>query len=190
MKFGRASEFRGSVNEMKIYFENPVLKIRSMVESDAETFFKIFQSYGWNHEKETYQGYYRDQEKGARNVYVAEYEGKVAGYCTVVFRPQNGPWKGEAKPEICDLRVFNEYQHKGIGNRILSVLEEDVAAFADEVTLAVGLHYGYGRAQRLYVKRGYLPDGSGVWYGSQVVEQYADCCNDDSLNLYMSKKLK
>ena len=41
----------------------------------------------------------------------------------------------------------------------------------------------------LYVKRGYIPDGNGVWYQEKTLEQYAPCCNDDDLVLFMSKKL-
>ena len=52
------------------------------------------------------------------------------------------------------------------------------------------LHNGYGSAQRMYVKRGYIPDGTGVWYRGSVCPQYTDCCNDDDLVLYLSKKLR
>lgn len=51
------------------------------------------------------------------------------------------------------------------------------------------MHSGYGSAQRMYVKRGYIPDGSGVWYNDAVCGQHADCCNDDNLILYLSKQL-
>lgn len=30
----------------------------------------------------------------------------------------------------------------------------------------------------MYIKRGYIPDGSGVWYGDKISPQYADCCHD------------
>jgi hypothetical protein len=49
------------------------------------------------------------------------------------------------------------------------------------ICLGVGLHNGYGQAQRMYVKRGYIPDGSGVWFNDVNLEQYADCKNDDKL---------
>lgn len=62
--------------------------------------------------------------------------------------------------------------------------------YSDKVYLGVGLHSGYGSAQRMYVKRGYIPDGSGVWYGDKVCEPYAACCNDDNLVLYMLKILR
>lgn len=54
---------------------------------------------------------------------------------------------------------------------------------------AVGLHSGYGNAQRMYVSRGYMPDGSGVWYGEAVCPAYGACRNDDDLVLYFSKPL-
>ena len=54
-------------------------------------------------------------------------------------------------------------------------MEALAAETSDTVCLGVGLHSGYGAAQRMYVLRGYVPDGSGV--------------NDDELNLFLSKKL-
>ena len=69
-------------------------------------------------------------------------------------------------------------------------MEQEAAKVSDMVYLAVGLHSGYGAAQRIYVKRGYIPDGSGVWYQGKQLEQYAPCCNNDDLLLFMSKKLQ
>ena len=69
----------------------------------------------------------------------------------------------------------------------MDAAEKVAAQYSDMVYLGVGLHEGYGSAQRMYVKRGYIPDGTGVWYGEKVCPQYADCCNDDDLVLYFSK---
>ena len=69
-------------------------------------------------------------------------------------------------------------------------MAEDLAAqVSDTICLGVGLHSGYGTAQRLYVKRGYVFDGSGLWYRDKPLEQYAPCAADDGLVLYLSKKL-
>ena len=43
-------------------------------------------------------------------------------------------------------------------------------SISDMVYFAVGLRGGYGSAQRMYVKRGYIPDGTGAWYGDAVCE--------------------
>ena len=69
--------------------------------------------------------------------------------------------------------------------------EQVAAEFSDKVCLGVGLHNGYGSAQRMYVKRGYVPDGSGVWYGDKPCTPYDTqyTCDDDLL-LYMSKSVE
>ena len=84
--------------------------------------------------------------------------------------------------------MFFHVHQKGIGSRLLDAVEAEAAKRADMVYLAVGVHSGYGAAQRLYVKRGYNFDGSGVWYKGKQLEQYAPCVNDDALLLFMSKK--
>lgn len=72
---------------------------------------------------------------------------------------------------------------------MMEIAEKTAAKYADAVYLGVGLHNGYGSAQRMYIKRGYIPDGSGVWYQDEICPPYKDCCNDDDLVLYLWKKL-
>jgi hypothetical protein len=43
----------------------------------------------------------------------------------------------------------------------------------------------------MYVKRGYIPDGTGVWYRNKPCAQYeTEIANDDDLVLFLSKKLE
>ncbi len=172
-----------------IYYSGDNLLIRSMNISDAKVIYDTYLSYGWHPSLETYEGYYREQEVGKRMVFIAEYNGDVSGLCTLVMNSTEGPWAGMGYPEIVDLTVFYHVHNMGIGNKLLDVAEQEAAKLSDMVYLAVGIHSGYGVAQRIYVKRGYLPDGSGVWYQGKQLEQYAPCCNDDDLLLFMSKKL-
>ena len=101
--------------------------------------------------------------------------------------PTEGPWGNQGYPEIEDLTVFFDVHNKGIGNRLLDAVEKEASKVSDKVYLAVGVHSGYGPAQRMYVKRGYNFDGSGVWYKGKQLEQYAPCINDDDLLLYLAK---
>ena len=173
---------------MTVYDRDGEITIRSMEQSDAEIFYATYLSYGWHPQLETYENYYREQTQGRRLVFIAEYRGAVAGICTLVLHPTDGPWGGGPYPEIQDLCVFFDVHQKGIGSRLLDAAEAEAAKRADMVYLAVGVHSGYGAAQRLYVKRGYNFDGSGVWYKGKQLEQYAPCVNDDALLLFMSKK--
>ena len=71
------------------------------------------------------------------------------------------------------------------------VFQISKARYADTVYLSVGLHNGFGAAQRIYIKRGYIPDGSGIWYRDKPCVPYEDAYPiDDELVLYLSKKLK
>jgi GNAT superfamily N-acetyltransferase len=172
-----------------VYYSDDTLLIRSMQPEDAKVLYDTYLSYGWHPSMATYEKYFAEQQDNQRKVFIAEYEGAVSGLCTLVMNPQEGPWAGMGFPEIEDLCVFFHVQKRGIGSRLLDVAEQEASRVADTVYLAVGLHSGYGAAQRIYVKRGYLPDGSGVWYRGTQLAQYAPCCNDDDLLLFMSKKL-
>ena len=172
---------------MHIYSRDQKTTIRSMKKEDAQIIHDTYLSYGWHPQMETYENYYREQEAGERIVFIAEYEGRVAGICTLVLEPSEGPWAGMGYPEIVDLCVFFHLHGLGIGSRLLDAAEAEAFRRSDRVFLAVGVHSGYGPAQRLYVKRGYNFDGSGVWYQGKQLEQYAPCVNDDDLLLFMSK---
>ena len=173
-----------------VYYDDGTLRIRCMVHEDAKIWYDTYMSYDWHPQMEIYEDYFRDQEEGKRLVFVPEYEGKVAGICTLLLAPKEGPFAGKGWPEINDFTVFFHLHKKGIGNKLLDVVEAEAAKISDHVYLAVGVHSGYGPAQRIYVKRGYIPDGSGVWYQGKQLDQYAPCVNDDDLLLFLSKEIR
>ena len=101
---------------------------------------------------------------------------------------KHGPF-AEVYPELSDFNVFEPFQNQGIGNLLMEEAEKRVKLVSDKVTLGVGLHSGYGPAQRLYIRRGYIPDGSGVWYQNFPVAMKATCEDIGDLVLYLSKDL-
>ena len=161
--------------------------IRKMQESDIKDLSRGFISQGWPSREEILTRYFKEQESGEREVLVAEIDGAVAGYITILPDAKQGPFAGMA-PELSDFNVFEPFQNQGIGNLLMEEAENRVKLFSDKVTLGVGLHSGYGPAQRLYIKRGYIPDGSGVWYRNQSLEMNAVCEDIGELVLYLSKR--
>ena len=173
---------------MLIMDNEVIVTIRSLILSDIDQFVKSFQEQGWNKPRGLFEQYCAEQKSGRREVFVAEAKGEPVGYTVLLPRAKSGPFAGKY-PEIKDFNVLKKAQRQGIGSRILDAAENAAKKYADTITLAVGLYGGYGQAQKIYVKRGYIPDGSGVWYGDQPLAPYADCNNDDDLVLFLWKML-
>lgn len=163
--------------------------IRNMIKSDIESLSHGFINQGWPGREEILARYFLEQESGEREVLVAEIDGAVAGYVTILPSAKHGPF-AEVYPELSDFNVFEPFRNQGIGSQLLEEAENRVKFFSDKVTLGVGLHSGYGPAQRLYIRRGYIPDGTGVWYRNQPLEMNATIQNNDDLVLYLSKKFE
>ena len=170
---------------MVYYNENGIL-IRDLQESDAKIIEDEELAQGWDSSGK-YEMRLKDQAEGRSINLVAEYNGNVAGYINVYPNSEWGAFANRGYPEIVDFGVLVKYRNNGIGSKLMDIAEQIAFSYSDVVYLGVGLHSGYGSAQRMYVKRGYIPDGSGVWYKDEICKQNADCCNDDDLVLYLSK---
>ena len=163
--------------------------IRNMIKSDIESLSHGFMNQGWPAREEILASYFWEQASGDIEILVAEIDGAVAGYVTILPLAKHGPF-AEVYPELLDFNVFEPFRNQGIGNQLLEEAEKRVKFVSSKITLGVGLHLGYGPAQRLYIKRGYIPDGTGVWSRNKPLEMGASCQNDDDLVLYLSKDLQ
>ena len=173
-----------------VYYKDEKMLIRDMIQSDAQIITSEEIAQGWNQTIGKYETRLQHQAAGKSVALVAEYKGNVAGYINVYPNSENGPFANQGYPEIVDFGVLEKYRNNGIGSKLMDIAEEIALDYSNIAYLGVGLNSGYGSAQRMYVKRGYIPDGSGVWYRDKVCPQYADCCNDDDLVLYLSKVLR
>jgi GNAT superfamily N-acetyltransferase len=92
-----------------------------------------------------------------------------------------------------DLNVLPQFRKIGIGSLLLDTAEKEAATKSDIIGIGVGLYTGqdggYGSAQRLYVKRGYIPDGKGVTHNGQPTIPGNSYPFDDDLVLWFTKKL-
>lgn len=172
------------IDKMKFY-DADGLVIRLMIESDCVALTNAFQ--GSHKPLELFRQYFTLQEDGRHLVFIAVYEHIIVGYVLLCPQAPLGPFANQGIPEIVDFNVLSTYRRKGIGSRLLDVAESCAREKADSICLGVGVHSGYGTAQRMYIKRGYIPDGSGVWYKDVQLDQYAPCINDDDLVLYLKK---
>lgn len=173
-----------------IYFTQGQLVIRNLEYDDARLIADAEIEQGWDASPEKYLQRLEDQNAGKSISLVAEYSGKPVGYINIYPNSSWGAFGKKGYPEIVDFGVLEKFRNHGIGTALMDIAEKIAAEYADIAYLGVGLHSGYGSAQRMYVKRGYIPDGSGVWYQDEICKPHGECRNDDDLVLYFSKRLR
>ena len=173
---------------MDILCHSPSIEIRKMTYDDIPLICKAD-----NDEREGNITYLKNQlanqEKQECSALIALYNGQVAGYVFLYYKCR---WGGLANcniPGVVDLIVFEEFRQKGIATNLMDVAENIAKSHSNKVYLDVCLSSEYGPAQRFYIKRGYIPDGKGVYYEEKVCKTDAICKNDDELTLCLVKDL-
>jgi GNAT superfamily N-acetyltransferase len=117
-------------------------------------------------------------------------EGKIAGFITIRWVSGNVEFRKNNVPLIHHLEVFNPYKRHGLGNRLVEAAEHRISRVADTAGICVGIFDAYGPAQRLYVKRGYVPDGRGVCKSQVPIRQGEVHPIDHDLIIWLTKDLR
>jgi GNAT superfamily N-acetyltransferase len=164
--------------------------IRLMEIKDIPTIAKAFKELGWNKPASQYERYLMEQALKARVVYVAFLEEEFAGYLTICWRSSYAPFQDKKIPEIVDFNVLPKFRRMGIGTQLMDRAESEIARVSPVAGIGVGMTADYGAAQRLYILRGYVPDGCGLHWRDHHVRYHEDITVDDDLALYLTKELK
>jgi GNAT superfamily N-acetyltransferase len=81
---------------------------------------------------------------------------------TVRWRPNYPLFREAGIPFIQNIEVRYDLRGQGYGGQMLDAVEQLIARRSSKAGICVALFDDYGPAQRLYVKRGYIPDGRGA----------------------------
>ena len=163
--------------------------IRLLESKDILQISKAFKEIGWNKPQSQYESYWVEQELAIRNVYVAFQEEQFAGYLTICWTSDYEPFRERNIPEITDFNVLPRFRRLGIGTQLMDKAENEVARVSSIAGIGVGMTSNYGAAQRLYILRGYLPDGLGLHWKNHHVQYGETIRVDDDLALYLTKVL-
>jgi len=169
---------------------NIKLMIRLLEEKDIPEITNAFQELGWHKPASLYEGYLKEQGIGLRHIFVAFVAEEFAGYLTICWRSSYEPFRNEHIPEIVDFNVLPKFRRRGIGTQLMDVAENNIASVNPIAGIGVGLDPDFGAAQRLYVLRGYIPDGRGLHYRDHHVKYGEQITVDYDLTLYFTKELK
>jgi GNAT superfamily N-acetyltransferase len=170
--------------------QNTMPLIRLLERNDIPEIAAAFRELEWNKPASQYERYLGQQELGVRHVYVAFVDGQFAGYLTICWESSYKPFLVHSIPEIVDFNVLPKFRRMGIGTQLMDKAEREIARVSSVAGIGVGMTGDYGAAQKLYVLRGYIPDGRGLHWRDHHVHYHEDITVDDDLALYLTKELK
>jgi ribosomal protein S18 acetylase RimI-like enzyme len=169
---------------------NTEISIRFLEAADIPEIAQAFKVLGWHKPSSQYEAYLVEQTRNRRNVHVAFVDREFAGYVTVWYATHYAPFRDEGIPEISDFNVLPEFRRRGIGTQLMDKAEAEIAQVSALAGLGVGLTADYGAAQRMYARRGYIPDGRGLYARDHYAAHGETITVDDDLVLYLTKKMK
>lgn len=165
------------------------VSIRDFHEADIDIIVECFARHNWQKPRSTFENYLDEQMAGIRQVWVAFENNQLAGYVTLNWHSKYEPFLAQNIPEIMDLNVLPPYRKRGLGSKLIETAEDYAAKKVSVIGIGVGLYDGYGDAQKLYVKKGYMPDGNGPTYDYNRLHYGQSVVVDDDLVMWFTKLL-
>jgi len=164
--------------------------IRTAETRDIEALYSLTSRENHVKDNSYFQRCLEEQAAGTREIFLIFEGEKIAGYCQYQRNPQYQPFRSVGMPEIQDVYVDPDRRMIGLGSDLIRYCcKKAMSEGKVLIGIGVGLTSNYGKAQRLYVKMGFEPDGGGVVYDRKTVSFGQLCPVDDELCLMMIKKL-
>lgn len=164
------------------------LAIRTFQPGDVDMLAAAFES--WPKPRALFVDYARQFTTGSIDMVIAELANEIAGFLIISWSSSYPPFAAARIPEIKDFNVLPYARRQGVGNALMNEAEMRVARRSTIVGLGVGLYSDYGSAQRMYVRRGYIPDGAGVVLNGVSVAAGSMIRLDDDPALMFTKQLR
>jgi len=137
--------------------------IHTATDADLENLYRIAEDMAAKNERYYFERCLSEQQEKKRVVIIAEQGKRAIGYAQLVWAPLYTTFRRLDIPEIQDLNVIPDMRGQGAGSQLVDTCETLAReAGKTEMGISVGLNQSFGPAQRLYVKKGYIPDGAGV----------------------------
>jgi GNAT superfamily N-acetyltransferase len=164
------------------------ITVRSLVEADVDALAAVFAD--WPKERELFVRYAALAASGAKDVVLALDEVSVVGYLTIDWTSHYPAFAAAGIPEVVDFNVIARARRHGVGARLMDEAERRIATRSTTAGIGVGMYADYGSAQRMYVKRGYVPDGAGLVVDGVAPEPGSTIVLDDAPALMFTKHLR
>ena len=121
---------------------------------------------------------------------IATGDSGVVGYVAIVWESNYAGFRSRGIPLLHQIAVAGPFRRRGVATLLMDAAEQ-LARDRGIATLGitVGLFDDYGPAQRLYARRGYIPDGRGACQGQRTLHRGTRVRMDDDLIIWLTKDL-
>jgi GNAT superfamily N-acetyltransferase len=130
---------------------------------------------------------FQEHADGSSTSILGYEEGRLVGIVTIRWKSRYPPFAAAGIPLIQNIEIAYTDRGRGLGGLMLERAEQEIAQRCRYAGLCVGIFDAYGPAQRLYVKRGFIPDGRGVCRGSEPLKEGETVQVDHDLLLWLVK---
>lgn len=131
---------------------------------------------------------FEEQQQGKKENWIAIHEGSVVGIVSLNWHSSYEPFTEQNIPEICAVCVLPSHRRQGIATALLNRVEPIALKKCRQIGIALSLDPSSNFAQRMYVKRGYIPDGNGLFYREETLTENQVVTIDSDLKMYLIKK--
>jgi GNAT superfamily N-acetyltransferase len=121
---------------------------------------------------------------------VAAHGHEVVGYVAVLWESAFAGFRDRGIPLVHQVAVAGPFRRQGVATLLMNAAEQ-LARERGIATLGitVGLFDEYGPAQRLYGRRGYVPDGRGGCRGQHPLSEGMQVTVNHDLIMWLTKDL-
>ncbi|MEQ7128346.1 GNAT family N-acetyltransferase [Actinopolymorpha sp. B11F2] len=132
-----------------------------------------------------------DHPSGGGSSFVAMHGDEAVGIATIRWESRYAGFRDHGIPLLHQVSVAGPFRRQGIATRLMDTAER-LARDRGAATLGitVGLFDEYGPAQRMYARRGYIPDGRGACVGATPVGEGTTVTIGHDLILWLTKDLR
>ena len=159
--------------------------LRQATEDDIDALYALYQKIGHKDD-----GYFESCLEKDCLILIAAQDNQDIAFGILNFEPKYSLYKKLGIPEIQDLNVIPEARQQGCATALIEAFENIACdQGAEQIGISVGLNKDYGPAQRLYMKLGYIADGTGASYNRKPLDLTRPYPVDDDLCLMLVKNI-
>ena len=115
---------------------------------------------------------------------------EAVGYVAVIWESSYAGFRSRGIPLVHQVSVSEPWRRRGVATLLMDAAEQRAADRGiATLGITVGLFDEYGPAQRMYARRGYVPDGRGACQGQRPLGEGTQVRLDHDVIIWLTKEL-